>query len=86
MVVDVPDVIMKVPSIQFIVRLCEYPVAPQRRALTVQTVQKIVEIPQVQSSGLVIDVSVIMPRQVQQFSGRRRVPRISSSTEFVACV
>ena len=39
-----PNVIMKVPQIQFIVRLRELPVLSQRWVLTVQTVQKIVEI------------------------------------------
>ena len=39
-------VIVKVPQIQFTDRLlCEHSVVPQRRVLTVQAVQKIVEIP-----------------------------------------
>ena len=52
----------------------DVPVVPQRRACTMQTMQKVVEIPQVQSSGLVDDVPVNMQRQVQwclRFSYRR---------------
>ena len=41
-------VFVKVPRIQFIVRLCEHAVVPHRRVPTVKAVQKIVEIPQVQ--------------------------------------
>ena len=42
---------VKVPQIQFLDRVPDIPVVPQRRACTVQTMKKIVEIPQVQMLG-----------------------------------
>ena len=47
---SLPHENVKVPQIQFIVRLCELSVVPQRWVLPVQTVKKI-EIPQVQWLG-----------------------------------
>ena len=58
---------VETPLVQFLDWLT--PVVP-RQVQMAQTVQKMVELPQVQFCG-VVDVSVLMQRQVPGFPGRR---------------
>ena len=59
---------VKTPLVQFLDGLLT-PVVP-RQVQMAQTVQKIVELPQVQLLRCLVDVSVLMQRQVPGFPGR----------------
>ena len=78
---SVPLEKVKVPQVQFLDRLLEHPVVPQRWVRTVETVQKNWRF---HSSGrLVADVFVNMQRRVPVISGDVRGSQISSLTVFM---